>query len=98
MLAIGLGGTGAAAEPMDLRNPEPRWVNVRFEMSPADLPGQTDTVYSDPVAAWLEPGSGDPERTVTIDGGVVEERLLKAKKRAEKLIGHELPSHPEEDE
>jgi len=28
----------------------------------------------------------------------VEERLLKAKKRAEKLIGHELPSVPEDDE
>ena len=28
----------------------------------------------------------------------VEERLLKAKKRAEKLIGHELPSFPEDDE
>ena len=30
----------AAAEPMDLSNPEARWVAVRFEVSPEDRPGQ----------------------------------------------------------
>ena len=30
----------AAAEPMDLSNPEARWVAVSFEVSPQDRPGQ----------------------------------------------------------
>jgi hypothetical protein len=61
---------------MDLRDPEPRWVQVRFELSPSDRPGQTDTVYSSPFAAWLEPGERPGEVSVTVDGRTVEEHLL----------------------
>jgi hypothetical protein len=66
----------ALAEPMDLRDPEPRWVQVRFELSPSDQPGQTDTVYSPPFAAWLEPGERPGEVSVTVDGRTVEQHLL----------------------
>ena len=62
----------ALAEPMDLRDPEPRWVQVRFELSPSDQPGQTDTVYSPPFAAWLESGERPGEVSVTVDGRTVE--------------------------
>jgi hypothetical protein len=61
---------------MDLRDPEPRWVQVRFELSPPDRPGQTDTVYSPPFAAWLEPGERPGEVRVTVDGRTVEQHLL----------------------
>jgi hypothetical protein len=61
---------------MDLRDPEPRWVQVRFELSPPDRPGQTDTVYSPPFAAWLECGQRPGEVSVTVDGRIVEQHLL----------------------
>jgi hypothetical protein len=66
----------ALAKPMNLRDPEPRWVQVRFELSPPDRPGQTDTVYSPPFAAWLEPGERLGEVRITVDGRIVEQHLL----------------------
>jgi hypothetical protein len=76
LLATTLEPLQALAEPMDLRDPEPRWVQVRFELSPPDRPGQTDTVYSPPFAAWLEPGERLGEVRVTVDGRTVEQHLL----------------------
>lgn len=61
---------------MDLSLREPRWVAVRFEMSPRERPGQTDTVYSPALAAWLEPGEGRGEMRVTVSGDRVEAQLL----------------------
>ena len=49
----------AAAEPVDLRDPTPRWVEVRFEVSPPDEPGRLDHRWSPSRVAYLEP---DPER------------------------------------
>ena len=66
----------AAGEPMDLANAQPRLVAVRFEVSPADRPGQIDAVYTPEFAAWLEPGEQPGEVRVRIDGWVVEEHLL----------------------
>jgi len=66
----------ALAEPMNLRDPEPRWVQVCFERSPPDRPGQTDTVYSPPFAAWFEPGERPDDVRVTVDGRTVEQHLL----------------------
>ena len=43
----------APAEPMDLSNPTPRWVEVRLERSPRDAPGALDTVYGPTLPAWL---------------------------------------------
>jgi hypothetical protein len=76
LLAAAFAPLQALAEPMDLRDPEPRWVQVRFELSPPDRPGQTDTVYSPPFAAWLEPGQRPGEVSVSVDGRTVEQHLL----------------------
>jgi len=76
LLATALEPLQALAVPMDLRDPEPRWVQVRFELSPPDRPGQTDSVYSPPFAAWLEPGERPGEVSVTVDGRTVEQHLL----------------------
>jgi hypothetical protein len=76
LLVAALEPLQALAEPMDLRDAEPRWVQVRFELSPPDRPGQTDTVYSPPFAAWLEPGERPGEVRVTVDGRIVEQHLL----------------------
>ena len=76
LIAAAFAPLQALAEPMDLRDPEPRWVQVRFELSPPDRPGQTDTVYSPPFAAWLEPGERPGEVSVSVDGRTVEQHLL----------------------
>ena len=44
-------GAAATAEPMALSDPEPRWVQVRYEVSPWERPGQTDSVYSPPLVS-----------------------------------------------
>jgi len=66
----------AAAEPMDLANPEPRWVAVRFEVSPAEEPGRIDAVYGPPVTAWLEPEDDAAWLRVTIPGHAVESHIV----------------------
>lgn len=66
----------AAAAPMDLANPQPRWIMAAFEVSPADAPDSVDTVYTAPFHARLEPGPGPNQVTVTIAGEIVERHLL----------------------
>lgn len=61
-----------ASEPMDLRNPQPRWLSVRFENSPADRPAQLATRYTAELPAWFEPEEGSGRVRVTIAGPVVE--------------------------
>jgi len=72
---IALGGP-AAAEPMDLGNAQARWVTVRFEISPAELPGQFDSVYGPPLTAWLEAEAGTTRMRLTIPGAAVEANLV----------------------
>jgi hypothetical protein len=76
LLVGALAATNASAEPVDLGNPAPRWIEARFEISPPDRPGQIDTVYTEPFAAWFAPGQEPGEVTVLVDGGVVEKHLL----------------------
>ena len=47
----------APAEPMDLSNRTPRWVEVRFERSPRDAPGALDAIYGPTLPAWLQPAA-----------------------------------------
>jgi hypothetical protein len=61
-----------AAEPMDLRDPQPRWISVRFENSPPDQPGQLATQYTAELPAWLEPDRVSNRVLVTIAGSAVE--------------------------
>lgn len=66
----------AFAEPMNLGDPQPRWVTARFEVSPAQRPGQLDTVYTQEFPAWFAPDDVEGRVKVTIDGGIVEQYLL----------------------
>ena len=61
-----------AAEPMDLRDPQPRWIAVRFENSPSDQPGQLATRYTAELPAWFEPDGASSRVRVTIAGSAVE--------------------------
>ena len=73
--AIATHALGArAAEPMDLGDPRPRAVAVRFETSPSDQPGRLASFYTAAVPAWLEPGDLAGHVRVTIAGADVETR------------------------
>ena len=61
-----------AAEPMDLLDPQPRWISARFENSPSDQPGQLATQYTADLAAWFEPDGASNRVRVTIAGAAVE--------------------------
>jgi hypothetical protein len=63
------------AKPVDFDNPAPRWVEIAFEVSPRDRPGQIDTHYTPRIDAWLE-SVGSGQIRVTIDRGDVERILL----------------------
>jgi len=67
---------GAFAEPVDLLDPTPRWIEVAFEVSPRDKPEQTDTVYTPRIRAWLDAGDAPGRMQVTIDRRDVEGILL----------------------
>jgi hypothetical protein len=71
-----LAPAAALAQPMDLRDPSPRGVAVRFEISPADRPGELRGRFTPPIPARLEPGSQPGEVRVRIDGRFVEQYLL----------------------
>ncbi len=64
------------AEPMDLGDSRPRWVSVRFEVSPPDQPGQRDVLWSDALPAWLEPGERAGQLRVSVPARLVESRLF----------------------
>ena len=67
-------GNAWAAEPMDLGDPRPRAVAVRFETSPSDQPGRLASLYTPAVPAWLTPGDLDGQVRVTIRGADIEAR------------------------
>jgi len=71
-----LGAQRATAEPVDLSNPESRWVQVRFEISPPDQPLRTKTSYSRDLPARLDGGADAGEIKITIDRELVERHLL----------------------
>ena len=62
---------------MNLENAEPRWITVRFEISPPDRPLQTNAHYTADLPAWLEPGALPGEVRVTVAGHLVEQHLLR---------------------
>ncbi|MEE8581194.1 MAG: hypothetical protein V3T33_06355 [Myxococcota bacterium] len=66
----------SAAEPMRLHDPAPRWISVRFEVSPGPEPNQLDTVYTPPLPAWLEPGDAPDRVRVQVAGRLVEQYLF----------------------
>jgi hypothetical protein len=76
LLALLLSQAAASAEPMDLTDPQPRWVSVRFEVSPAQHPGQLDTIYSQEFPAWFAPDPMENRVRVSVNGRIVEQYLL----------------------
>jgi len=61
LLALASGATMVRAEPLDLQDPTARWIDVRFEVSPADEPGRLDSRWSSSRVAYLE---SDPEESI----------------------------------
>ena len=55
LLGLGLLAGTAGAAPLDLADPTPRWIEVRFEVSPEDEPGALDRSWSPARSAYLEP-------------------------------------------
>lgn len=69
---------GPAARPLDLSDPTPRWVEVSFESSPADLPGQLAAVWTPRYPARLAPALREGWVTVAVPPEVVERVLLRS--------------------
>ena len=45
LLGVVAAGDAAQASPLDLGDPTPRWIEVRFEVSPHEAPGRLDQVW-----------------------------------------------------
>ena len=50
----------ARPEPLDLQDPTPRWIEVRFEISPPSEPGRLDSDWSPGRPAYLESDPDSP--------------------------------------
>jgi len=81
-LAIGIAamgllgaGLGASAAPVDLGDPRPRWIQVRFEVSPANRPGSLDARWSHPRRAYLEPTAAAGEIRIRVPADEIEAHL-----------------------
>jgi hypothetical protein len=68
----------ALADPMRLADPRPRWVGVRFEISPSDRPSQLDAIYTEVLRGWLEPAELPGHVRVSVGGDAIERFVLAA--------------------
>ncbi|MFK7897302.1 MAG: hypothetical protein AB8G23_15790 [Myxococcota bacterium] len=75
MMVLGSAATVSAAGPLDLQNPTPRWVEVRFEISPANRPGQLDSEWSGSRAAYVDPRAAEGIVEVRIPAEEIEAHL-----------------------
>ncbi len=66
----------APAEPMDLSNPTPRWVEVRLERSPRDAPGALDAIYGPTLPARLQPAARPDWVVVAVPSEAVARHVL----------------------
>jgi hypothetical protein len=69
------GTSPVEAEPLDLRDAQPRPAQVVFEASPPDAPGGLDVRYGDAARAWLEPGPEAGQVTVRVPSAEMERVL-----------------------
>jgi len=67
--------TAGMAAPLDLSDPTPRWIEVRFEVSPAEEPGSLDRVWSAPRRARVEPVAASGAMRIRIPADQVETHL-----------------------
>jgi hypothetical protein len=65
----------ARAEPLDLQDPTPRWIEVRFEVSPSSEPGRLDSHWSAGRAAYLESDPDSPIVRIRIPAEEIEAHL-----------------------
>ena len=73
--ALLLAAGAARTEPLDLLDPTPRKIEVRFEISPADQPGRLDSEWSRPRAGILEPGANPDQVRIRIPAPEMEVHL-----------------------
>lgn len=66
---------GASAAPLDLEDPTPRWIEVRFEISPEDDPGRLDRNWGALLPAYLEPGGNGELRRIEVPAPAIEGHL-----------------------
>ncbi len=71
-----LAAATAGAEPMDLLDPQPRWVTVEFEVSSRAEPGRLDATYTPPLDAWLQPAARPGWILVAVPRETVERQLM----------------------
>lgn len=69
------GTSPVVAEPLDLRDAEPRPVQVVFEVSPPDSPGGLDATYGQAARAWFEPGPAEGQATLRVPSAEMERVL-----------------------
>jgi hypothetical protein len=67
--------TVGTAAPLDLSDPTPRWIEVRFEISPHDAPGRLDNVWGAARRAYFEPDPGTQGVRIRIPGAELESQL-----------------------
>lgn len=76
LLVGALASAPAAGEPLDLRDTEPRWVAVRFEISPRERPEQTRSRFTRPLLGRLEPTPHAGELRIAVDARAIETHLF----------------------
>lgn len=67
--------SAAIANPVNLSDATPRWVEVRFEVSPGDAPGRLDDVWGPPRRAFFEPDANGDRVRIRIPGDEFEDQL-----------------------
>jgi hypothetical protein len=76
LVALGLWLAGqAGAAPLDLADPTPRWIEVRFEISPSSEPGAVDRQWGPYRRAWLDPVADAPAIEIRVPAEVIEAQL-----------------------
>jgi len=75
LLAAAMFAGDASAIPLDLGDLRPRWIEVRFEVSPADEPGSLDRIWSAPRRARLEPIPGTGRVSIRVPSRELEAQL-----------------------
>ncbi len=78
MVCVVLWAGAGLASPLDLANPTPRWVEVRFEVSPKDSPGRLDQHWGPARRAYLEPAGEAQHVRIRIPAPELERQLRSA--------------------
>jgi hypothetical protein len=68
-------GPPAMADPLDLQDPTPRRIEVRFEVSPENEPGRLDAAWSSPRVAFVESDPGHSLVRIRIPTEEIEAHL-----------------------